>query len=316
MPSPRNISPASATPSATRRPTPRHGLPGRSRTCGPRFRTRRRRSRNSAPATISSAARRRPVPADTTLAQQQLADLSAELTKVRTDRADAETKAAQIRSALKVGSIPNVSEVLNSALVQNLIGQAVALKSQRAQLNATLLPGHPKMQELNAQIVDLDRQIVAEASKIVDALESDASLAKAREAQINGQLGQLKTVAATVERRQRRAPRAGARGRRAARPSRFLSPPLPRGAGARADRLSAGRCPRHFARRGVERAFVPEEGADDGRRHGRGADPVDRLRPVARARERPADAARSASADASGRRADARAADAPISASR
>jgi succinoglycan biosynthesis transport protein ExoP len=133
--------------------------------------------------------------APTTLPEQQLADLNAELTKVRATRADAETKAEQIRAALKNGVTPNLTDVLNSQLIQRLVEQEVALRSQIAQLSATLLPEHPRMKELQAQIADLDAQIAREAKKVLDAAESDANLAQARVDEIERNLGQLKTAA-------------------------------------------------------------------------------------------------------------------------
>ena len=43
----------------------------------------------------------------------------------------------------------------------------VFMEEQIAQLSATLLPQHPRMLELQAQIRDLDRQIAGEAQKIL-----------------------------------------------------------------------------------------------------------------------------------------------------
>lgn len=133
-----------------------------------------------------------------TLPQQQLTDLNTELSKIRAARADAEAKASQIRLGLQSNSVPNLTDVLNSGLIQRLIEQQVALRSQVAQLNATLLPQHPRMKELNAQVADLDRQIVGEARKILESLEAEAKLAQARETEISQSLTELKTNAATA----------------------------------------------------------------------------------------------------------------------
>ena len=134
-----------------------------------------------------------------TLPQQQLSDLNAQLAGVEADRANAEAKAAQIRLALQSNSVPNLTDVLNSPLIQQLVGQEVALRAQIAQLGATLLPQHPKMVELNAQLADLDKQIANEANKIVQSLEAEASLAASREADINQSLDKLKAAAATAD---------------------------------------------------------------------------------------------------------------------
>ena len=131
---------------------------------------------------------------NTTLPQQQLGDLSTELAKVHSDMADARAKADQIRAALKAGVTANVPEVLNSPLIQRLVEQEVALRSQVAQLSVTLGPQHPRMMELNAQVTDLERQIGAEARKIVDALDAEVNLAQAREQELNGALSRQKVA--------------------------------------------------------------------------------------------------------------------------
>lgn len=131
-----------------------------------------------------------------TLPQQQLSDLNAELTRVRAARANARVKAEQIRTSLNSGTALNQTEVLNSPLIQRLVEQQVALRAQIAELSATLLPGHPRMREVTAQITDLDRQILKEAQKVLKGLEAESDLAAARESQILQDLSQLKSAAA------------------------------------------------------------------------------------------------------------------------
>jgi len=131
----------------------------------------------------------------TTLAQQQLSDLNAELSRVRADRATAEAKAAQIRAALSTNAISSNSDVLASPIIQNLVTQDITLRGQIAQLSATLLPNHPKMQELNAQLADLDKQIAGEARRILASLESETKTAAGREAEITRALDGLKQQA-------------------------------------------------------------------------------------------------------------------------
>ena len=131
-----------------------------------------------------------------TLSQQQLSDLNTELTRVRAARADAEAKAAEIKSVLASGGVPSLSDVLNAPLIQRLVEQQVALSAEIAQLNATLLPQHPRMRALVAQVADLDRQVAGEAAKIVESLEGEARLAAARETEIQRSLVAMKATAA------------------------------------------------------------------------------------------------------------------------
>ncbi len=92
------------------------------------------------------------------------------------------------------GVTANVPDVINSPLIQRLVEQEVALRSQVAQLSVTLGPQHPRMRELNAQVADLDRQITVESNKIVDALDTEVSLAQAREKELNAALSQQKVA--------------------------------------------------------------------------------------------------------------------------
>lgn len=134
--------------------------------------------------------------AATTLTQQQLSELNTELGRVRAARTAAQAKADQIRAGLRSGAALTSPDVLASPLIQNLSGQQVTLRAQIAQLSATLLPAHPRIKELNAQLADLEGQIRLEANKILGGAEGEARLAESREAQILAQLNSLKTTAA------------------------------------------------------------------------------------------------------------------------
>ncbi len=228
----------------------------------------------------------------TTLSQQQLSDLNTELTRTRATRADAEAKASQIRQALQANNVPNVTDVLNSQLIQNLVAQEVELRAQIAQLNATLLPAHPKMRELNAQLAGLDGQIAGEAKKILESLEGEAKLAAAREDEIQNSLTGLKQTAATandagVELRALEREAAAERDLLESYLGRYREA-LAREQGQR----PAGRRAHHFARQRLERSGFPEEDADDAGRDVRCADPGDRLHSAQGIGERPADAPR------------------------
>lgn len=133
-----------------------------------------------------------------TLPQQQLSDFNAELTQARAARGTAEAKAAEIRAAIAAGTAANLPEVLASPLIQRLIEQQVTLRSEIAQLSATLLPLHPRMQALNAQLADLATQVAAETQKVLDGVEGEARLAAARESALQEGLTGLKTTAANA----------------------------------------------------------------------------------------------------------------------
>ncbi len=133
---------------------------------------------------------------DVTIIAQRLADTSAELQRIRTARAEAEAKAALIRVSLESGRSLSSLEVLNSPLVQRLREQEVLLRSQIAEASATLLPGHPRLRELNAQLGDLEEAIRGEAMNILAGLDTEATLARSYEAQLAAAETDLKTAVA------------------------------------------------------------------------------------------------------------------------
>ena len=135
---------------------------------------------------------------NTTLSQQQLGDINAQLAASRALQADAEAKAKLIRDTIKSGKPIESSDVLNSELIRRLTEQRVTLRAQLAEQSSTLLDNHPRIKELRAQISDLENQIRIEAETMARSFEDDAKLAGARVAQQTAMLDQLKNQAAST----------------------------------------------------------------------------------------------------------------------
>lgn len=127
------------------------------------------------------------------LANQQLSDLSTELSRVRASRATAEATAAAVRQALQNGaSIDSLPKVIDSPLIQRLRERQVQLKADIADLSTTLLGNHPRIRALNSQLADMDAQIRDEAQNILRSLSTEAETARAREAQLVTDLNRQK----------------------------------------------------------------------------------------------------------------------------
>jgi succinoglycan biosynthesis transport protein ExoP len=132
------------------------------------------------------------------LANQQLSELSSQVSAARAHKADAEARARLIRAALDGGKPIDLSEIGNSELIRRLAEQRVTLRAQLAEQSSTLLPQHPRIKELSAQIADLDQLIRAEAERIARSLENDAAVAGARLETLTANLDQLKRQAAST----------------------------------------------------------------------------------------------------------------------
>ena len=131
-------------------------------------------------------------PNDTGLNQQQLADLNAELTKAQAARGEAEARAAAARDMVRAGNAESLPEIQKSPLIQNLVQQRVRLERQLSELSATLLPAHPRMRQIQADLEGLQRQIKAEVGKIVEGIEKGAQAAALREATAKKSLDDMK----------------------------------------------------------------------------------------------------------------------------
>src|SRR4051794_5924162 len=112
-----------------------------------------------------------------TITSQQLSELSAQLAQARSAHAYAQAKAQLIRDLIKSGRTSEIPDVANNELVRRLTEQRVTLRAQLAFESRTLLPEHPRMKELTAQLADLDGQIRSASERTVRTLENDARIA-------------------------------------------------------------------------------------------------------------------------------------------
>jgi uncharacterized protein involved in exopolysaccharide biosynthesis/Mrp family chromosome partitioning ATPase len=129
------------------------------------------------------------------LSNQQLGDYSSQLAAARAQKADAEAKARLIRDALRAGAAIEFSDITNSELLRRLSEQRVTLRAQLAEQSSTLLPQHPRIKELRAQIGDLEAQIRTEGERVARSLENDAKVSDARMGTLDTGLDQLKQQA-------------------------------------------------------------------------------------------------------------------------
>lgn len=134
---------------------------------------------------------------NTSLDQQQLAEINTQITNARAQRSDAEARARQLRNLLNSnGGLETATEIQNSANFQRLRERAGAIQARIAELSTTLLPGHPSIQSLQSQRNDIESQMRLEARRVLGALENDVRVADARLKELTGQLNELKAQSA------------------------------------------------------------------------------------------------------------------------
>jgi succinoglycan biosynthesis transport protein ExoP len=138
---------------------------------------------------------------NTSLLDQQLSTIATQINAAQERKNTALTRATLIRQMIQQGQpIDTVGDIQQSAVVQRLSEERARLQGERAQLQATLLPNHPNVRAIVAQIGELDAQIRAEAMRIAESLESEADVQSGIEAALNRELETLKQGASTATR--------------------------------------------------------------------------------------------------------------------
>ncbi len=128
----------------------------------------------------------------TPLIDQRLSELTAELSRADVQKSDAELKWRSAREMMQAGNAGSSPEAQRSPLIQNLEQQRVRLERSISELSATLLARHPRMQQLNADLAGLKRQITGEVQKLNVSLEKEARVASLRVEAISKQIAELK----------------------------------------------------------------------------------------------------------------------------
>ena len=134
----------------------------------------------------------------TTLPDQQISDIGKQITDAQNAKNGAKQRSDLIRSLLKSGaSVESADDVRNSPVVQSLMQQRATLQSTLAEKSAMLLPAHPTIKALNAQIAQTNAQIKAEAKRIADGLAAQVDVQDGIIASLNDDMKRAQLAAST-----------------------------------------------------------------------------------------------------------------------
>jgi succinoglycan biosynthesis transport protein ExoP len=129
---------------------------------------------------------------NTSLPAQQLSDLNAQIAAARGQQADLQARANQLRALIKSGKLIDSSFIANSETMRRLVDQRMTLRAQLAEQSTTLLDRHPRIQELRAQVAEIDRLIRSEGERLARQLDNDAVVAGDRIKTLTASLNQVK----------------------------------------------------------------------------------------------------------------------------
>ncbi|RUT32556.1 hypothetical protein EMQ25_05220 [Arsenicitalea aurantiaca] len=136
---------------------------------------------------------------NTSLLDQQLSEIAAQITAAQERKNTALSRAQLIRGLIQSGQpIDGVPAVRDSVVIQQLSQSKAALQGELAQRSATLLPNHPTVRALFAQIGEIEVQIAEEGRRVAAALEAEARIEETLEASLREDLATAKISASTA----------------------------------------------------------------------------------------------------------------------
>ncbi|HUO54101.1 MAG TPA: exopolysaccharide transport family protein [Rhodoblastus sp.] len=131
---------------------------------------------------------------NTTVPTQQLGEIASKLAEARAAQSQAQAKARSLRNLLKQGRLGDAGDISSNDLVRRIAEQLVLVRARLAMESRTLLPAHPRIKELQAQVADLESQLRAAVEKAARGLDNDAQVASAQVANLETLLDEQKTA--------------------------------------------------------------------------------------------------------------------------
>jgi polysaccharide biosynthesis transport protein len=130
----------------------------------------------------------------------QFFQLNTQLALAQAQRAEAEARLSQARSVLgSEGGVAAASLVLSSPLMASLRDQETQLIRELSEMNTTFGENHPQMVNTRAEIQSVRDKMLDEVQRIIQDLQNEVAVARAREQELNNAMGRLQGDAARVD---------------------------------------------------------------------------------------------------------------------
>ncbi len=115
-----------------------------------------------------------------TITDQQIGPLSVQLASAESVAAEARSKQVSAQQQVANGHLDAVSDVRNSATVQDLRRQRALLVQSLGEMQVRYEERHPDLMKVQDQLAAIDDQLRLEANRVVRSLKADADAAEAR----------------------------------------------------------------------------------------------------------------------------------------
>ncbi|MEP9401775.1 GumC family protein [Sphingomonas silueang] len=119
-----------------------------------------------------------------TITDQQVGPLSMQLAGAESIAAEARSKQTSAQQQVARGALDTVSDVRNSATIQDLRRQRAILLQASAEMENRYGNRHPEYLKVRDQLKGIDQQITEESRRVVGSLRADADAAEARAASL------------------------------------------------------------------------------------------------------------------------------------
>ena len=127
------------------------------------------------------------------LTEQQISDLTAQLVIQRAERDEAEARLRSVQSQIERGaSADTIGKVLSSSVITSLRSQQAEVTRRKAELSSRYGDKHPEMLKVQREEADLQSQIDQEIVRIVSSLESDVDVAAKRVSSLENSLAGMR----------------------------------------------------------------------------------------------------------------------------
>ncbi|MFW5733583.1 MAG: polysaccharide biosynthesis tyrosine autokinase, partial [Oceanidesulfovibrio sp.] len=112
---------------------------------------------------------------------RQLSDLRARIVDAETEMIEARTRYQQTSSLMEQGQpLDSIPAVLENQLILSIKQKEVELRNRMSELSRTYGPNHPQIRAVNAELGTLEMRMRTEAMKIMESLQNQFELSKAR----------------------------------------------------------------------------------------------------------------------------------------
>ncbi len=124
---------------------------------------------------------------------QKLQELMTQLVQTEGKRAESEIKYNQIRSVIdRPDLLATVPDIMNNLVIQNLRTEELNLKKQLSELSEKFGSRHPQIIKANSQLDMVQKNVISEARKMLNAAKADYEVARSRETSLRRAIDQQK----------------------------------------------------------------------------------------------------------------------------